>query len=180
MRVSPGPLLALLFAVTGCASGASAARPEAKPPARDALHSFAEADALAMIDDLLRESHLQPVAGWTIALPRRSRFEVDVRLGDSAFGVEWVSPDDRARDGDLLPARDPAGQLRLLSGAAGSQKAALVLLLDHESYRFAEPRPVAGAFFAPGAEEYDLHDVEQRLRRDLTEFVEYARSQYRL
>ena len=180
MRKLLGLILVPLLSLAGCASGAAPVRPAAKPAAPEPLRSFGERDAVAIIDGLLREAHLQPVAGWTVVLPQHKRFEVDVRLGDSDFGIEWVSADARARDGYLLPQPDPTGQLRLLTGAAETSQRALILLLDHATYRFTETQTLAAAPSESGVEEYDLHDAEQRLRRDLTDFVEYARSQYRL
>ena len=57
---------------------------------------------------------------------------------DTDFGIEWVSEEDRERYGGLLPAPDPHGQLRLLTGAGSDpQGRPLILVLDHETYRFA-------------------------------------------
>jgi hypothetical protein len=177
MRPTLPALLALSFSFAGCAASATSARPETKPAPASALRSFGENEAVAIIDGLLRERHMRPVTGWTVTLPARTHFEVDLRLGDTDFGIEWVSAEDRTRDGDLLPAPDPSGQLRLLASAAGAHQRALILVLDHETYRFTDAQHAALAPNLSGAEEYDLHDAEQRLRRDLTDFVEYARSQ---
>jgi hypothetical protein len=164
-----------------CASGPQAAQPppEALEPAN--LRSLDEGQAIALLERLLLEEKLRPVPGWQIALPKRADFEVDLRLGDTGFGIEWVSAQDRSRYGSLLPAPGPGGQLRLLSGAEGEQKPALILVLDHESYRFvARDRAPTAHLHARPPDDAQVRDVEQRLRRDLTDFLVYARSQYRL
>jgi hypothetical protein len=166
-RTLPLSMIALLAAA--CGSFSERARPaHAEAPQ---LHSLNENEAIALIDELLREAHWQPVPDWTVAVPPRAELEVDVRLGDSGFGIEWVSEEDRGRYGELLPYPDPAGQLRLLSGAeADPNERVLILVLDHETYRFV-PHP------SFGDDALDHQDVEQQLRRDLTDFIEYARSQ---
>jgi hypothetical protein len=171
-------LAALLLA---CASGPrpTAPPPEALEPAK--LRSLEEGQAIALLERMLHEEKLRPVPGWQVALPKRTDFEVDLRLGDTGFGIEWVSAQDRNRYGSLLPAPGPGGQLRLLSGAEGEQKPALILVLDHESYRFVERDAAPTAELrARSPDDAQVRDVEQRLRRDLTDFLEYARSQYRM
>jgi hypothetical protein len=54
-------------------------------------------------------------------------------------------------------------------------------VLDHESYRFAShDRSHTAELHATSPDAGQVRDLEQRLRRDLMDFLEYARSQYRL
>lgn len=182
-NVVPIALCAVLIA---CASAPSPPAARATHAAKDErsgaiLHSIEEREAVALIEDLLREATLRPVQGWRVALPRRGAFEVDLRLGDTAFGVEWVSEQDRSRYGDVLPAPGPEGQLRLLTAPEGGARGAQILVLDHETYRvLASDGASAGRSRAGSLRGEQTRELEQRLRRDLTDFIEYARSQYRL
>src|SRR5688572_9702194 len=89
-----------LCAQVGCATAERARPAHAAAPAP--LRSLDEGAALALIDELLREARWHPVASWRVAVPPRNELEVDVRLGDTDFGIEWVSADDRSRYGKLL------------------------------------------------------------------------------
>jgi hypothetical protein len=166
-------LVSLSLPLAACASAATAA-PAARAPNVPELHSLDETRALSLIDELLLEVEQQPRnGGFRVALPRHGGLDVDVRLGDSAFGIEWVSDRDRLAYGDRLPPPDPDGQLRVLRADDSQGQQVLILVLDHESYRFA-----SDARSAP--EVGDEHDAEQRLRRDLLAFVEYTKSQVEL
>ena len=145
-RILPLVVLVQFAALTGCTETRRVRPAYAAAPQ---LRSLEENDAISLIDG-------------------------HVRLGDTSFGIEWVSAEDRARYGALLPAPTPDGQLQLLTGAGNdAQVRPLILVLDHQSYRFASRRVQIEGI-------HDLHEVEAQLRRDLTDFIEYARSQYRL
>jgi hypothetical protein len=163
--------LSTLAALAGCAG---AARPPRTPSAGAELQSLDEARALGLIDELLVEAEQHPTSqDWQVELPARGDLDVDVRLGQSEVGIEWVSDSDRHAYGDRLPHADPEGQLRVLRADDGRGQPALILVLDHEAYRFVrDPRS--------GGQLADEHDVEQRLRHDLLDFIEYAKSQYPL
>jgi hypothetical protein len=156
----------LLFALSACAA---APRPAPEDPARAVEPSaLPEPAALSLIDRLLLEQRQMAAFGWRVRLAERTDFEVDVRLGESRFGIEWVSAGDRAAAGAVLPEPDPSGQLRVVSALEQSEPA-LILVLDDRSYRLAgDPR-------ASRAEGERV--IEQRLRRDLHDFVVYAQSQ---
>ena len=140
------------------------------------MRSLDEGGALALIDELLREARWQPVPSWHVALPPRARARSRRaarrhRLRRSSGSAR----EDRNRYGQLLPPPGPAGQLRLLTAPSATRRGrALILVLDHESIA----SPCARRW--PPRRSHDRHDVEQQLRRDLTDFIEYARSQYRL
>src|SRR5882672_6218158 len=140
-------IAAVVVALAACASGARAPGATADAhSAQAALRSFEEPQALALIDELLVESSLEPHPGFQVDLKERRDFHVDLRVGEAPVGIEWVSEQDRARYGSLLPPPDPEGQLRVLAGGERNGQAALILVLDHESYRFAQKStPGAGA-----------------------------------
>lgn len=165
----------------GCAAGPAPAPRAPQPIARAPLRSLDEQEAIALIERLLREAKLHPIAGWQVDLPKRAEFEVDLRLGDTGFGIEWVSAQDRTRYGELLPSPGPGGQLRLLSAGQDARPQALILVLDHESYRLpTRDGSHTAQLHAHSPDDAQVRDLEQRLRRDLMDFLEYARSQYRL
>jgi hypothetical protein len=159
--------VALLLLVNACASA-----PRASAPTRadtPAMRSFDESEALELIDGWLAEERLRGLPGWHVELSGRDELDVDLRLGTSSFGVEWVSADDRRRHGGALPSPGPGGQLRLLRG--GHDGSALILLLDHESYRYAD-RDGSDA-----TEAVEGLDAERKLRQDLLDFLRYVKNQ---
>jgi len=168
-----GLLLALAASsMCGCAS-AYAPRPTmAKAAVRRALD---ETSAVALLDELLLEARLPVNKGWQVTLPDHHPLRVDLRVGDSPVGIEWVSAVDRARYGSALPSPDPDGQLRVVTVSdAGNARPALVLLLDARSYEYtADMRAVQWG--VP-----DQSDVEARLHHDLLDFLAFAGTQYPL
>lgn len=131
------------------------------------LRTLPEARAIAIVRDALREAGAGAGGAFTIAVGSEP-LEVDVALMDiPRFGIEWVSANDRATRDDLpLPLDD--GQLRILPGT-GDDAATQILLLDERTYRFSPDREAVQS----GA--HGMAEVELRLRRDVTDFVTYAR-----
>src|SRR5690348_6316189 len=113
LRLAPRAGALLLCWLCACASAPRAAAPE-RAPASAEPSELPEPAALSLIDRLLLEQRQLPVEGWEVRLPEQRELEVDLRIGSSRFGVEWVSAGDRARDGKVLPAPDPSGQLRVV------------------------------------------------------------------
>ena len=98
-----------------------------------------------------------------LLLPATSFALIDV----PRFGIEWVSSNDRLVRDDLpQPLQD--GQLRILPGT-GEDAATQILLLDEQTYRFSPDREAVQG----GA--LGMAEAELRLRRDVTDFVTYAR-----
>lgn len=158
----------LVLLLVACATPLPPTAQHARAPAEPVT----EPEALALIDAILVESQVTAVPGWRIELPPQTAIEVDLRLGDSSFGIEWVTPEDRERLGGALPDPDPQGQLRLLSGQAPDAAARpLVLLLDAESYAQSD-----GAERDARTREH----LRKRLQRDVGDFLEYVRGQYPL
>ncbi|MFI5308342.1 MAG: hypothetical protein ACHQ53_13365 [Polyangiales bacterium] len=139
------------------------------------MRSLDETEAIALIRDLLLEARLDAKRGWQVSLQDHHPLRVDLRVGDSSVGVEWVSANDRARYGKVLPPPDPDGQLRVLSVTdPGDTRPALVLLLDATSYEYAADEGAA----LRGAP--DEGDVETRLHHDLLDFLAFAGAQHSL
>jgi hypothetical protein len=159
-----------------CACAATQ-KPESTMASRSAAprRSIDEADAVALIHELLLEARLDAKRGWQVSLPDHHGLRVDLRVGDSLVGVEWVSANDRARYGRDLPPPDPDGQLRVLSVSdPRDPRPALVLLLDATSYEYAADEGAA----LRGAP--DERDVEKRLHHDLLDFLAFADAQHSL
>ena len=160
----------LLSLIAGC--GASSAR-ESTSSHDVELRTLSENRALTMIDEVLQDSGVPFASGWSIALHgddgRGVELAVDRRLAASAFGIEWLSAQDRI-DHPELPGPTDSGQLRIAPGA-GDDASAQVLLLEHTSYEFANER-VHVQRGTPGA-----GDTEGRLRRDVRDYLHYVRGE---
>ena len=157
--------MALALCVLGGACGSSSEQGRTPTTPKRALRSMPEARALELIDGWLTEAAWIGRPGWIVPLAEHADLEVDLRLGGSRFGVEWVSGADRERYGSALPAPAPAGQLRLFTSPDGSQ----VLILDHEVYRSAREGTLDRTLV--------LSDSELRLRRDVLSFLAHVASQ---
>lgn len=103
--------LALSLALAAC--GSSRARPTEPPE----LFDLSEARALEIVGEVLSEEGVAPGAAWSVQLGAGARLDVDVRLASSSFGIEWISPQDRADLGDAVPGPTPDGRLRIVPGA---------------------------------------------------------------
>ena len=134
------------------------------------LRVLDEHRALTIIGEVLAEEAIAVGPAWSVDIAPGASLEVDYRLGTSSYGIEWISEQDRADLANALP--DPAsdGQLRIVPGM-GENANAQVLLLDHAAYQFANEREaVQGG--VPAARE-----TEERLRRDVRDFLHYVRGQ---
>ena len=158
-------IASLLFSIAGC--GGSRSGEASEPPE---LLTLSEARALEIIGEVLAEEGIQPGSGWTVQIAPETTLDVDVRLGQSSFGIEWISPQDRADMGEALPQPASGGQLRIVPGA-GEDASAQVLALEHSTYQYANEREAVQRG-VPGASE-----AEERLRRDVRDFLEYVRGQ---
>lgn len=126
--------------------------------------------ALSIIGEVLQEDDVPVGPSWSVEIAPGASLDVDYRLGPSSYGIEWVSEQDRADLADALPGPASDGQLRIVPGM-GENANAQILLLDHAAYRFANEREaVQGG--VPAARE-----TEERLRRDVRDFLHYVRGQ---
>jgi hypothetical protein len=96
---------------------------------------------------------------------------VDYVFGSPRFGIEWLSGQDRAEHTEARwPAHDPQGPLAAKEGSIGP--AALhVLVLDERAYLY-ESNSHWVQRGAPG-----IDTVEERLRHDVDEFLNYVAAQ---
>ncbi|HEY6878824.1 MAG TPA: hypothetical protein VI299_12430 [Polyangiales bacterium] len=92
----------------------------------------------------------------------------EVRFGDPPFAIEWATADDRAHRN--LPKPAPENPLQIVSASDGSQPVQ-VLVLDERAYAY-EGNSLLVQRGAQGIE-----DAERRVRRDVTDFVNYVRDQ---
>lgn len=161
--------IALISSIAGCGPTSShAARGEGSEPAN--VRTLDENRALELISEVLAEESVAVGAPWSIDIGQAEPLDVDLRLATSTYGIEWMSPQDRADFGDAIPEPDPGGQLRIVPGG-GANDGAQVLILDHSSYEFANEREHVQRGL-PAARE-----SEERLRRDVRDFLHYVRGQ---
>lgn len=163
----PTPLIRLLSLATLLVAAACGGTHTASSGAAFALRTLPEARALTVVREALREAGTAAGPPFSVEVGP-APFEVDVALADTAaFGIEWVSASDRLERDDL-PAPLEDGQLRILPGT-GDDAGTQILLLDERTYRY-DPSREAVQAGAPG-----MAEAELRLRRDVTDFVTYAR-----
>jgi hypothetical protein len=165
--------LALLAPALAACGQQRAYAPTAAPE-----YSLSEERAIEVVSRVLAQRQYPTVRDWRVRLADQDPLTVDVRLGDSPFGIEWVSAEDRAVYQQLPKAEDT---LQLISGRAedpapahptGSAKA-LVLILDHANYRYSgEVLPGS----RPGTGK-DVAEVEAKLEQDVRDFLEYVAGQ---
>ncbi len=157
--------LPLVLFLAAC--GAQQALPDVGPSERQVL---TEDQALLVIRETLMHEGAVAVAGWPLAVGDRAMLlEVDVQLTDRPFAIEWVTEADRAENAEVLPQGTPEGPLRIITGKGKDTRTAQVLVLDATAYGYeANPRLVQRG--APS-----IGDAEARVRRDVAEFLLYAR-----
>ena len=126
--------------------------------------------ALTQILEVLGAESVARGPAWSVSIGHETSLDVDVRLADSDFGIEWLSPQDRLDLGDAVPGPAEGGQLRIVPGTGGDS-AAQILVMEHSSYRYVNEREHVQSG-EPGA-----HDAEERLRRDVRDFLHYVRGQ---
>ena len=160
---------AVLVSIAGCGPTSShAASTGPSEPAN--VRTLDENRALELIAEVLAEESVAPGAAWSSDIGHPEPLAVDLRLASSTYGIEWMSPQDRADFGEAIPEPDPGGQLRIVPGG-GADDGAQILILDHSSYEFANEREHVQRG-VPAARE-----SEERLRRDVRDFLHYVRGQ---
>ena len=138
-------------------------------PRDEDLRSLTEARALTLVQETLTEQSFARGAAFPLDIGGSEPFEVDVRVADTRFGIEWVSAQDRVNATDL-PEPPEGNQLQILPGR-GDDSNVEVLLLDSARYRYDPDRDRVWSGSVSSSE------VEARLRRDIGDFVEYLRGQ---
>ncbi|RLB55018.1 MAG: hypothetical protein DRJ42_07450 [Deltaproteobacteria bacterium] len=169
-RFARSVLLALLaLMVLPGATGCGGPQGPGTATAAD-LRDISEARAGDMIAELMGELGVPLSAPWPVNDGHADPFDADFRIGETVYGIEWVSPQDRLDYGDRIPEPHATGQLQTLAGH-GSDEGVQILVLDHASYRY-DPDRERVQHGATG-----IREVESRLRRDVRDFVEYMRGQ---
>lgn len=154
-----------MLALAACGSS-----PSPRVPSDTYLRPLYEVQAFEVIRRTAIELGFTPEPKWSITLVGSTPLTVDFRLGETPFGIEWVSAEDRDAVGAALPNPDPHGQLRIVPGV-GEDWQAQVLVVDHRVYQYdADPERVRRG--APGQRE-----VERKLEQDIRDYLEYVRSQ---
>jgi len=158
--------LAFLALLSSACGGPSGPRTATAADLRDVT----EARAGDIMNEMLLELGIAHSAAWNIDDGHGEPFEVDFRIAETAYGIEWVSPQDRLDYGDRIPAPHDGGQLQTLAGH-GADEGVQILVLDHTSYRY-DPDRERVQHGATG-----IREVESRLRRDVRDFIEYMRGE---
>ncbi|MEM9067779.1 MAG: hypothetical protein AAGE52_04710 [Myxococcota bacterium] len=157
-------LFPMLFAL-GCGGPQSS-----RTAGDDELRSLTETRALTLVAEAMTDGGVSRGARFAVSIAPEESLEVDVRLADTRFGIEWVSAQDRLDHGDAIPEPASGGELQILPGR-GDDENIEVLILDAQRYRY-DPRQerVYSGSASPS-------EVEARLRRDVQDFLEYCRGQ---
>lgn len=159
-------------ALAGLAALAATACGGAQTPTHrgDALRRLTEGEALTLVAEAMREAGLEVGPPFSVDIGAPQPLEVDVRVGQTRFGIEWVSSQDRLDYGDAIPTPPADGSLLILPGR-GEDEAVEILVLDAERYRYdPDPDRVYGGAVSSG-------EAEARVRRDVRDFLEYCRGQ---
>jgi hypothetical protein len=161
-------LLLFTLLLTACAGTRETTREAAPEP-----QLLTEAQALLVIQETLARAGTRVEHTWPVRVNDAAEILVDARLGNDPFAIEWVSDQDRSEHPAILPSTRPDGPLRIVEGKSPDAPLAQVLVLDAHAYGY-EGNPTLVQRGAPS-----LSDAEERVRRDVQEFMAYARTQDR-
>jgi hypothetical protein len=159
--------LCLSLLLLGLAACGGSSRDAREAPV---IRTLTEAAAIEIITEVLQEAGIPLGSTWLVSISPETELDVDLRLGSSNFGIEWISPQDREDVGTAVPMPAEGGQLRIVPGT-GDDEAAQVLVLEHSAFEYANEREAVQAG-VPGA-----GDAEGRLRRDVRDFLDYVQGQ---
>jgi hypothetical protein len=156
--------MALLLAM-GCGS---------PPPPQAATHdthrTLSRAEASIIIMDTAMGAGIDTRPGWKVDIASERPLAVDVRIGESSYGIAWIGPQELTDHGVALPDADPTHRLLILPGH-GDDADARILILDHRNYPYEEDaNRVRGGAMGHG-------EAEGRLRRDVRDFLAHVRDQ---
>ncbi|MCB9591526.1 MAG: hypothetical protein H6719_02230 [Sandaracinaceae bacterium] len=168
---APHIVLLALGALTAAIAGCGASSRSSDRHAEAQNRTLDETRALMLIDEVLTEQGIPRNAAWVVPIRHGQELEVDVRLAQSHFGIEWMSPQDRADLGDAVPGPTTTGNLRIVPGFGDGHTEDQILILEHSTYDFVNERESVQAGRA-GARE-----TEERLRRDVLDFIHYVQGQ---
>ncbi|MBI4701082.1 MAG: hypothetical protein HY744_07980 [Deltaproteobacteria bacterium] len=151
------PLLAATAAL-GCGPDEPARGPDS------AMRVLDERRAVPIIQQAVAAERVAPAAGRDVTLAGGERLRIDVGVRDHAYGIAYITEQERITLGRALPPRQGGAEqrLRLLPAADGS----IVLLLYEDSYRFD----------AGKAHRASVAAAELELERDVRDFIIHAQA----
>lgn len=152
----------ILVMLASCAATVPSTRVGAPEP-----RVLSETQALLAVREALLSAGALAAGDTTLTLDGEP-LHADIRFGDPPFAIEWATADDRTHGS--LPAATPDSPLQIVSASDGSQMIQ-VLVLDERAYAY-EGNSLLVQRGAQGIE-----DAERRVRRDVTDFVNYVRDQ---
>lgn len=137
-----------------------------------------QAAALDAIQQAFGERDVPSERFVPVTLPDGSNYVLDVVGRDLPVAVEYLTPQDRERAGEQLPApasRDETPRLVLVrrQGLPSPQADLYVRVFTDEHFRF-QPNPPSDMPEAP----YTIREVTARLRRDVKDFVSWYRANH--
>jgi hypothetical protein len=154
------------LALPACAGNAGVVVSEKPEP-----QLLTEAEALQIIQETLAHEGATVAREWPVRVDDATELLVDARVGNNPFAIEWVSDEDRSVHAALLPQSRPDGPLRIITGMSADAPLAQVLVLDAHAYGYeGNPRLVQRGALS-------ITDAEARVRRDVEDFLDYARAQ---
>lgn len=167
---SPTRTLALTFCGLLCAlSLGCASRAEVSTSGSSQRRTLTESQALTVIESALYEKGTLPARSFPVETEVGS-IVADVRLTGSPYAIEWVSDEDRSAEAKGLPISRADDPLHIVSARANADGVS-ILVLDASAYDY-ETNPYLVQRGAP-----DIGEAEERLRRDVSEYIEYLNVQ---
>ncbi len=153
---------------TLCTLAAFAACSAPQQTALAPLRPLPESRALEVILDAFRQVGVEPELHRRIHIQHNRELEIDVATRGHNHGVEYIMEQDRTDFGDALPRRRTADSLLTVVGI-GPDANVDVLLLQDTDFRY-EPIPEQNNESRP-----TLIEVEDRLRRNVVDYLTYLR-----
>ncbi len=122
------------------------------------MRTLEERRARAVIERVVEEHGSMAKPGRTFELSNGFRLKEEVRIGEGPYGVAYITEEERAEAGRILPKYDPQNSaLRVLHPSED----AIVLLLHDQAYRF-DPS---------GGETATAVAAEKTFERDVSDFI---------
>lgn len=141
-----------------------------EPRAPNPTRALDERRAIEIILAAFADERDRPVPGRMVHLAQGQELEVDVSSQGRKYGVAYVTANERAKLGAVLPPRDPSmgDALQLVSGL-GDDTDARVLVLQDSSYLYDDH---------VGEEHRETTvTAELKLRRDVRDFLVRAHAE---
>lgn len=164
----PNSRRALLCLLGGATLGLACGAPPPRAP--NPTRPLDERRAIEIILQAFHDERDQPVHGHPINLAPGAALDVDVLAQGRKYGVAYVTANERASLGTILPPRDPAmgDALQLVSGL-GQDNDARVLVLYDSDYLYDDQV----------GEDHEETTVtaELKLRRDVRDFLVRAHAE---